>query len=258
VFKQRLRTKSVPLQIYGEDDDKAAITPNLLRKFKQFMSFFAPLYIVSSLVGYYVFHYDHRDYYFSITYITTILSLLTFVWDSEVLRGFIWAIIPGFWIFWFYWFIPWLISLPNPNPLITIRLFVTHLPMFVLFVYFMILQKRGKGTKWWIVASCTGFWIIYLSLFKLIDDAIPDSILNFYHGWFPYQWPLVLLVIFASGAISVAVFYKLERNAEKNEKEPQEKNTSKSETNPPIEKQKEGSPPLPKEVSEITELKKDS
>ncbi len=204
----KIRTSSVPLRWYGESEEECALTPFQLKRFRKFIAIFIPTYTIASIVGYYGLGWTNRDLYFSITYLTTIFSIFTLWWDSEILRGIIFCTIPAFWFFWIYWLIDYI---KNPTILIRDRLFIAHGPMLIFFTYFTYLYIQGKGTRWWITLGATAGWVFYLCVFKLIDDAIPTEELNFYHGWFPYIWPTIFALVIPSGLITTLIFYVSEK-----------------------------------------------
>ena len=216
----RLHVKNMPRRFYGLKDNECLITPNLLKKFGRFLVRFIPVYISCVLFGYYYIGHSKIADYFSLTFIITLLSFFSFVWDSELLKGFIWSALPAFWIFFFYWLVCWFATFPYPDPKITQKLFVNHLPMLLLFSFFMLKVKTGKTVKWWIVSTSAFIIIFYLSILRVIDQQIPSANFNFYHGFFPYEWPVTPIMIFLGGTISSLFFFKLEKKHKEKDDSP--------------------------------------
>ena len=89
--------------------------------------------------------------------------------------------------------------------------------MFVLFTYFIFQLRKGKGSQWWILVITTTIWTAYLLIWALIDP-ITDFI-NFYHGWIPYQFPLILYINIPGGILSTLIFYFLGKKTKSKENE---------------------------------------
>ncbi|MHA1731820.1 MAG: hypothetical protein ACTSU5_07740 [Promethearchaeota archaeon] len=133
--------------------------------------------------------------FLTVSFISSIIGIVSLFFESEFLHSIIWAMLPGFVATTIYSLVMEPFSLKNH---------LLHLPLYIICIYYIWSVFENRGTRWWMIPISTLGWIFYLSLMAWVNPS--------YYGFaYPYEYYIMAQTLSASGTLSTAIFYVLNK-----------------------------------------------
>lgn len=163
---------------------------------------FAMLYTITFLIGYYVIDFQEINSYLSVSFIVTLITIEALFVNSRFLRALTWVVMPGMLYTTIYW---------SLHSMLNLRLFFSHLPIYILEIYHVIQFVKGnEKLPWWMLLLASTSWQGYLIFMRVVK---PD----YYGTSFPYYYELMITIMTVGGVLTAAVFFLTDRSSRNQE-----------------------------------------
>jgi hypothetical protein len=177
-------------------------TTKILARIRRALFF---LTVVSFICLYYWFDNLTVLTIFSITKITFLIGIITIFWDSDLLKGLIWVVFPGFLVVYLQMAVDLAV-----NPVTSeyhLYFVITHVPLLFLVAYHAVLLVQNHVPNWRIMPFC-----ILLIAGTIV--ALQFHISEYFFGLYPYIFENLMNLVVLGGAFSTFLFLSLEIHRE--------------------------------------------